>query len=97
MVLNTKFELTDSIKLVENFGIKFHKSNAFQNFIDADITKLNMEVFDGLMKNVKTADQPGGTLSVAYAMRKGLKLTDAEITEIAEQIKAEDIERDKQQ
>ena len=97
MVLNTKFELTDSIKVTENFGVKFNKANAFQNYIDADVAKINMEVFDGLMKNVKTADQPGGVISVAYALRKGLKLNDADITEIAEQIKAEDIARDKEQ
>src|SRR5574343_544468 len=92
MVLNTKNDISDDIKLQENFGIKFNKANAFQNYIDAEITKMNLEAFEGYMAHVKTEDNPGGVISIAYALRKGLKLSDAEITEIKEQLKAEEAE-----
>ena len=92
MVLNTKNDISDEIKLQENFGIKFNKANAFQNYIDAEITKLNLEAFEGYMAHVRTEDNPGGVISIAFALRKGLKLSDAEITEIKEQIKAEENE-----
>lgn len=90
MVLNTKNDISDDIKLQENFGIKFNKANAFQNYIDAEITKMNLEAFDGYMNHVKTEDNPGGVISIAYALRKGLKLSDAEIVEIKEQLKTEE-------
>jgi hypothetical protein len=92
MVLNTKNDISDDIKLQENFGIKFNKANAFQNYIDAEVTKMNLEAFDGYMQHVKTDDNPGGVISIAYALRKGLKLSDSEIVEITEQMKIEDSE-----
>lgn len=89
MILNTTNDISDDIKLEENFAVHFNKANAFQNFIDAEIIKTNLETFDGLMKHVKTEDNPGGVLSIKYALRKGLRLTDAEIVENIDQIKAE--------
>jgi len=89
MVLNTMNDISDDIKLEENFGILFNKANAFQNFMDAEIIKTNLETFDGMMKHVKTDDNPGGVLSIKYALRKGLRLSDAEISENSEQIKSE--------
>jgi hypothetical protein len=89
MVLNTMPEISDDIKLEENFGIIFNKANAFQNFIDAEVMNTNLDTFDKIMKNVKTEENVGGVLSVEYALRKGLKLSDAEIVQIREQIRTE--------
>lgn len=89
MVLNTMPEISDDIKLEENFGILFNKANAFQNFIDAEVMNTNLDTFDKIMKNVKTEENAAGVLSIEYALRKGLKLSDAEIVQIREQIRAE--------
>lgn len=89
MVLNTMNEISDDIKLEENFGILFNKANAFQNFIDAEIMKTNLDTFDAMMKHVKTDENVGGVLSIEYALRKGLRLSDAEIVDNREQIRQE--------
>lgn len=89
MVLNTKNDISDDIKLEDNFSILFNKANAFQNYIDAEVLKTNLGTFDSMMKHVKTKENPGGVLSQTYAMRKGLRMTDSEMSENREDIKRE--------
>lgn len=89
MVLNTKNDISDDIKLEDNFAILFNKANAFQNYIDAEVLKTNLGTFDSMMKHVKTKDNPGGVLSQTYAMRKGLRMSDSEMSENREDIKRE--------
>jgi hypothetical protein len=89
MVLNTKNEISDDVKVEENFSIIFSKTNAFQNYINAQVMETNIGTFDSLMKHVRTEDNLGGALSMEYALRKGLKLSDAEIVQNREQIKLE--------
>lgn len=89
MVLNTKNDISDDIKLEDNFSILFNKANAFQNYIDAEVLKTNLGTFDSMMKHVKTKDNPSGVLSQTYAMRKGLRMTDSEMSENREDIKRE--------
>jgi hypothetical protein len=90
MVLNTKNDIADDIKLEENFAIKFNKANAFQNYIDADTLKTNIDIFDNLMKHVRSEENPAGTLSKNYALKKGLKLTDAEVVQISNEMREEE-------
>lgn len=94
MVLNTKNDISDDIKLEENFGIKFNKANAFQNYIDSDILKTNIEAFDNLMKHVQSEENPAGVLSESFAMRKGLHLTDAEIAQLYDERRIEQKRRE---
>lgn len=89
MVLNTKNDISDDIKLEDNFAILFNKANAFQNYIDAEVLKTNLGTFDSMMKHVKTKENPGGVLSQTYAMRKGLRMSDSEMSENREDIKRE--------
>jgi len=79
MVLNTKNEINDSVKMEENFGVIFEKTNSFQNYINSEVLNLNLDTFDKIMKHVKTPEQPGGIISKRYAMVKGLKMTDEDI------------------
>lgn len=81
MVLNTKSDIMDDIKIEENFDVIFNKANEFQNYIDAEINKTNLDMYDGLMKHVKSAENQGGAISKRYAFVHGLKLNDAEITQ----------------
>jgi len=90
MVLNTQSDIADDIKLEDNFGVKFNKANAFQNYMDAEIKNTNLGTFDNMMKHVKTAEQPGGILSKKYAMVQGLRLSDEEIIQNSVWLKEED-------
>ena len=42
-----------------------------------------------MMKHVKTKENPAGVLSQTYAMRKGLRMSDSEMSENREDIKRE--------
>lgn len=76
MVMNTRNDLNDDIKIEENFRVIFNRSNQFQNYIDADIINTNLDTFDKMMKHVKTAENPSGPLSAKYAQLTGLRWKD---------------------
>jgi len=42
-----------------------------------------------MMKHVKTKENPGGVLSQTYAMRKGLRMSDSDLSENRDDIKSE--------
>jgi len=95
MVLNTRTDIAEEIKIEENFSVLFNKSNEFQNYMAAEILKTNLETFDGLMKHVKSSEQPDGTLSKRFALTRGLRLNDAEISDNEKWLKEEaDMESD---
>jgi len=79
MVLNTKNEINDSVKIEENFGVIFEKTNSFQNYINSEVLNLNLDTFDKMMKWVKSDGNPEGILSKHLALVKGLKLSDEDI------------------
>lgn len=79
MVLNTKNEINDSVKIEENFGVIFEKTNSFQNYINSEVLNLNLDTFDKMMKWVKSDGNPEGVLSQHLALVKGLKLSDEDI------------------
>ena len=81
MVLDTHKEYEDSIKVIENFGVNFKKSNCFRNFINSDEWNARLETFKSIMENVVTADNPDAPLSKEFALRKGLRLNDSEMAE----------------
>lgn len=81
MILNTKPEFNDDIKIEEYFGVKFNKSNSFQLYIDSEVLNTNMENFEKLMKFVHTPEEPHLPLSKKYALYKGLKLNDSDLTQ----------------
>lgn len=81
MILNTRNDINDDVKLEENFAITFNKNNAFQNYIDAEILNTNLDTFEKIMRYVKTEENVGGILSKRYALIKGLRLNDAEIVQ----------------
>lgn len=81
MILNTRNDINDDVKIEENFGVIFHKNNAFQNFIDAEILNTNLDTFEKIMRYVKTEENVGGILSKRYALVKGLRLSDAEMVD----------------
>lgn len=89
MVLNTKNDISEDIKIEDNFSVLFNKANAFQNYIDAEVLKTNLATFDSMMKHVKTKENPGGVLSQSFALRKGLRMNDSEVSENREEIKQE--------
>jgi len=90
MVLNTKNEISDDVKMEENYGVIFEKTNSFQNYINSEILNLNLDTFDKVMKHVKTAENPGGVISQRWAMVKGLKMTDEDIVLNGEYMKDEE-------
>lgn len=90
MVLNTKNEIDDSVKIEENFGVIFEKTNSFQNYINSEVLNLNLDTFDKMMKWVKTAENPGGVLSKQLALIKGLKMSDEDIVLNAQYMADED-------
>jgi len=96
MVLNTKNEIDNSVKIEENFGVIFEKTNAFQNYITSEVLNLNLDTFDKMMKWVKTPDNPGGVLSKQLALIKGLKMTDEDIVlnaqYMSEELKKDDVD-----
>jgi hypothetical protein len=79
MILNTRSDISDDIKLEDNFSITFNKANEFQNYLDAEILNTNLATFDSMMKHTKSEDNPSGSLAKKLALVKGLRLTDAEI------------------
>jgi hypothetical protein len=79
MVLNTKNEIAENVKMEENFGVIFEKTNSFQNYINSEILNLNLDTFDKVMKWVKTPENQAGVLSKRWALVKGLKMTDEDI------------------
>jgi len=81
MVLNTKPDISDDIKLEENFGIQFNKANEFQNYMDAEILNTNLDTYDKIIKHVKSSENVDGKLSHKYALIKGLKFSDAELAQ----------------
>lgn len=89
MVLNTKNEINDVVKIEENFGVIFEKTNSFQNYINSEILNLNLDTFDKVMKYVKTQENPSGVLSQRWALVKGLKMTDEDIVLNAQYIEEE--------
>jgi len=80
MILNTRTDISNDVKLEDNFSVVFNKSNEFQNYLDAEILNLNLGTFDGLMKHIKSEDNPSGVISKKFALVKGLRLNDSEIT-----------------
>ena len=81
MVLNTKNMLSDDIKSEDYYDIKFNKANSFQNYIDSEILNTNINTFKGLMEFAVTDENPNAPLSQRFALVRGLKLTDAEISQ----------------
>lgn len=79
MVLNTKPEFNDDIKLEEFYDVQFNRSNSFQLYIDAEVLNTNLDTFDKLMKHVHSEEEPGNPLSIKYAMVKGLKMKDQDM------------------
>ena len=80
MVLNTRTDIANDVKLEDNFCIAFNKSNEFQNYLDAEILNTNLGTFDGIMKHTKSEDNPSGIISKRFALTKGLRLNDSEIS-----------------
>ena len=80
MVLNTKKEFSDTLKLEENFDIKFKRSNGFQSYIDADVWTYRLTVFSSMMEFCVKDDAPNNPLSQEYALRYGLRISDADLT-----------------
>lgn len=81
MVLNTKPEFSDDIKLEENFDVIFNKSNSFQLYIDAEILSSRLEIFGNAMKYVHTQEDPSLPLSRKFAMIKALQLKDQDLVQ----------------
>lgn len=79
MVLNTKNEIAENVKMEENFGVMFEKTNSFQNYINSEILNLNLDTFEKVMRYVKTPENQSGILSKRWALIKGLKMTDEDI------------------
>lgn len=92
MVLNTHNDISDDIKLEENFNIEFNKSNEFQNYMDAEINNTNLDTFDKYMKWVKTSEEPNNPLSLRYALEQGLKFKDADRIQNAKWLKEQEQE-----
>ena len=80
MVLNTKNMLSDDIKSEDNFDIKFNKMNSFQQYIDAEILNTNLGTFKSMMEFVWSEENPAGILSPDFALRRGLKMSDADLS-----------------
>ena len=80
MILNTRTDISNDIKLEDNFSVVFNKSNEFQNYLDAEILNTNLGSFDALMKHIKSEDNPSGVISKKFALLKGLRLTNSEIS-----------------
>ncbi len=80
MVLNTRNDFSEDIKLEEYFDVIFNKSNSFQLYIDAEILNTNLEIFDKLMKHAHSPEEPNKPLSIKYAIFKGLKMKDQDMT-----------------
>ncbi len=77
MVLNTKNMLSDDIKIEANFDVRFTKANSFQQYIDAEIQNTNLGTFKSMMEFVWSEENPAGVIAPEYAMRRGLKMSDA--------------------
>lgn len=80
MVLNTKNMLSDDIKSEDNFDVKFNKMNSFQQYIDAEILNTNLGTFKSMMEFVWSEENPAGILSPDFALRRGLKMSDADLS-----------------
>lgn len=89
MVLNTKNDIDDGVKLQENFRIRFKRSNAFQNFINADVWATRLETFGKMMEHASNAQNPDGAIAKKFALKHGLCLTDEEMTENDKYLKEE--------
>lgn len=89
MILNTRTDISNDIKLEDNFTIVFNKSNEFQNYMDSEILNLNLGTFDTITKHMKTTDNPDGIISKKFALTKGLRLNNSEITANAKWLKEE--------
>lgn len=81
MVLNTKNNFTDNIKVEENFDVRFKMSNGFQNYIDADVWTTRLQVFDSMMNHAIKDEAPNNPLSQEFALRYGLRISDADLTQ----------------
>ena len=80
MVLNTRKEFSDQIKVEENFDIKFKRSNGFQSYIDADVWTTRLSVFGSMMEYAVKDEAPNNPLSQEYCLRYGLGISDADLT-----------------
>ena len=80
MVLNTKNVLSDDIKSEDNFDVKFNKMNSFQQYIDAEILNTNLGTFKAMMEFVWSEENPSGVLSPDLALRRGLKMSDSDLS-----------------
>lgn len=81
MILNTKSQFTEEIKLEEYFGTKFNKSNSFQLYIDSEVLNTKMENFEKLMKFAHSEAEPNLPFSQKFALQKGMGLTDSDLTQ----------------
>jgi hypothetical protein len=89
MILNTKNDISQDIKSEDNFSVQFNKANEFQNYMNAQILNTNLDTFDKVMKSVRTVDNPGGVLSVKYALTKALRMSDQDATSNEQWLKEE--------
>lgn len=90
MILNTRTDIANDIKIEDNFSVVFNKANEFQNYLDAEILNTNLGTFDGIMKHTKSEDNPSGVISKRFAMVKGLRLNDGEIDQNRKWLAEED-------
>lgn len=80
MILNTRTDISNDVKLEDNFTVVFNKSNEFQNYMDSEILNLNLGTFTEMMKHTRSEDNPSGVISKKFALTKGLRLNDSEIS-----------------
>lgn len=76
MILETKHTIQGKVKTRDLYKVRFKRSNGFQNFIESELLTTNLGAFDTMVKNVKSKDNPSGSLSMRYALRKGLHMND---------------------
>jgi hypothetical protein len=87
MVINTKNMLSDDIKHEYNFDVKFNKMNSFQQYIDAEILNTNLSTFKAMMEFVWSEENQSGILSPDIALRRGLKMSDSDLSFNTESLK----------
>jgi hypothetical protein len=90
MVLNTHPEFQDDVRSEDLYSVVFNKSNAFQNYIEADVLATNMQNFDSIMKYVRTEEQPSMPVSQKFALMHALHWTDEQIVTNEEWMREEE-------
>jgi hypothetical protein len=89
MVIERDQNISDEIKDINNFSVKFNKSNAFQNYMDAEIWNTNLDTAGKAFEMMLSDENPSGIFSKKFVLKNIMKMSDQDLSDNEKYLKEE--------